>query len=310
METKAHALDALAIVVSLLALGLFTFIAMANFAPELIAIAENRRIAPVCSTFQVIYGLRTHRVAAKAAPDIRRRSILLKKDSNGYHQWATPQGTFWVPELTDDALWILLGQQQRDIYDEGEAAVKPDDVVLDCGAHVGVFTRTALKRGARIVVAIEPAPENLECLRRNFVEEISMGRVIVYPKGVWNKDGFLPLHMDRNSAGDSFVLDLDPGEQVIKLPLTTIDQIVSELRLPRVDFIKMDIKGAEVQALQGAMHTLASHYPRMSIASEHLEDDPETIPRTVMAANPRYRVKCGSCYVENGAARPEILHFF
>lgn len=103
-------------------------------------------------------------VATEAAPDIRRRSTLLKEDSSGYHQWATPQGNYWVPELTDDALWILLGQQQRDIYDEGEAAVKPGDVVLDCGAHIGVFTRTALKRGASIVVAIEPAPENLECL--------------------------------------------------------------------------------------------------------------------------------------------------
>ena len=73
-------------------------------------------------------------VATEAAPDIRRRSTLLKEDSSGYHQWATPQGNYWVPELTDDALWILLGQQQRDIYDEGEAAVKPGDVVLDCGA--------------------------------------------------------------------------------------------------------------------------------------------------------------------------------
>ena len=310
MKTKTPVLDACTIVLSVLAFGLFALIAMAYVAPELIAIAVNRKIAPVCSTFQAIYGLRTHIVATEAAREIKRRSTLLKEDSRGYHEWATPQGNYWVAKMTDDALWILLGQQQRDIYDEGEAAVKPGDVVLDCGAHVGVFTRTALKRGAWIVVAIEPAPENLECLRRNFSNEIRMGRVIVYPKGVWAKDDFLPMHMNRNSAGDSFVLNLDPGQQSIMLPLTTIDQIVSELGLPRVDFIKMDIKGAEVQALQGAKHTLAFHYPRMSIASEHLENDPETIPKTVMIANPRYRVKCGSCYVRNGATRPEILHFF
>ena len=83
MKTKTPVLDALAIVVSLLALGLFTFIAMTKFAPELIAIGTNRRVAPVCSTFEAIYGLRTHRIATEAAPDIRRRSTLLKKDSNG-----------------------------------------------------------------------------------------------------------------------------------------------------------------------------------------------------------------------------------
>lgn len=307
MKTKTPVLDALAILVSVLVFGL---LAVVKVAPELIAIAKNRKIAPVCTTFQAIYGLRTHIAATEAAPEIERRSTLLKEDSMGYHEWATPQGNYWVPKMTDDALWILLGQQQLDIYDEGEAAVKPGDVVLDCGAHVGVFTRTALKRGARIVVAIEPAPENLECLRRNFSNEIRMGRVIVYPKGVWAKDDFLPMHMNRNSAGDSFVLNLDPGQQSIMLPLTTIDQIVSELGLPRVDFIKMDIKGAEVQALQGAMNTLASYQPRMSIAADHLENDPETIPKTVLIANPRYRVKCGSCYVEDGATRPGILHFF
>ena len=62
----------------------------------------------------------------------------------------------------------------------------------DCGAHVAV---TALKRGAKLVVAIEPAPENIECLRRNFSTEIEKGKVIIYPKGVWNKDDFLPMHL-------------------------------------------------------------------------------------------------------------------
>jgi FkbM family methyltransferase len=297
-------------VVVWLAFGALVYTPITRFMPPLVNLALNPKVAPVCSTVQAIYGLRTHIAATDAAPGIRRRSKLLKTDPSGYHQWATPLGSYWIPELTDDALWILLGQQQRDIYDEGRAAVKPGDVVLDCGAHIGVFTRTALKRGASMVVAIEPAPENLECLRRNFAEEIKSGRVVVYPKGVWDKDDFLPMHVNRNSAGDSFVLELDPGQPVIKLPLTTIDQIASELRLSRVDFIKMDIKGAEVPALQGAAHTLASYQPRMSVASEHLETDPKTIPMTVLRANPRYRVDCGSCVVDNGTTRPEVLHFY
>ena len=49
-------------------------------------------------------------------------------------------------------------------------------MVLDGGAHVGVYVREALDRGARLVVAIEPAPANVECLRRNFPEEIADGR--------------------------------------------------------------------------------------------------------------------------------------
>jgi len=86
-------------------------------------------------------------------------------------------------------------------------AVRSGDVVLDCGANVGVYTRDALDSGAKLVVAIEPAPENIECLRRNFAPEVAAGRVIVYPKGVWDKDDFLTLNVDpNNSAADSFLI--------------------------------------------------------------------------------------------------------
>jgi FkbM family methyltransferase len=73
--------------------------------------------------------------------------------------------------------------------------VRPGDIVIDCGAHVGVFTHTALARGASQVVAVEPEPSNLECLRRNFATEIATGRVIVVGVGVWDSPGILRLNI-------------------------------------------------------------------------------------------------------------------
>jgi predicted RNA methylase len=86
----------------------------------------------------------------------------------------------------DRFLKFALGEQKMEIYGGDEVAVKAGDVVLDCGANVGVFTRMALNRGAGLVVSIEPAPGTVECLRRNFEKEIAAGRVIVVPKGVWS----------------------------------------------------------------------------------------------------------------------------
>ena len=68
-----------------------------------------------------------------------------------------------------------------------------------------MYTREALAEGAKLVVAIEPAPENLECLRRNLADEVAAGRVIIYGKGVWDKEDFLTIRVSPdNPAADSF----------------------------------------------------------------------------------------------------------
>ena len=66
---------------------------------------------------------------------------------------------------------------------------------------------------------------------------------------------------------------LERGSDKQEVRVTTIDQMVAELGLPRVDFITMDIEGAEKPALRGAAQTLRKFKPRMAIASEHLPDD-------------------------------------
>jgi FkbM family methyltransferase len=242
---------------------------------------------------------------------ILHESKLLQEDERGFHQWQTPNGTYWIPEGSDFVLPFNLAEQERKIYGSGDQFVKPGDTVLDCGANVGVFTTEALKAGAKLVVAIEPAPENLECLRRNFAAEVESGRVIIYPKGVWDKDDFLPLNVDaHNSAADTFVLHPPNAEMTTqKLPLTTIDNLVSELHLERVDFIKMDIEGAEPKALAGARETLAKFHPRLSVSAYHQPDHPVLIPKVVKSGWAGYQTECGPCSVDNAQIRPDILWF-
>jgi FkbM family methyltransferase len=189
--------------------------------------------------------------------------------------------------------------------------VKPGDIVLDCGANVGVSTREALAHGARLVVAIEIAPENIECLRRNLDQEVKSGRVIIYPKGVWDKDDVLTLKVaPGNSPADSVVIQ-QPGAQAgPQVPLTTIDKIVDELKLERVDFIKMDIEGAERNALAGARQALARFHPRLSLASYHRPDDPEALPKAAREGWPGYRMEYGPCADVKTYIRPDVLYFY
>jgi FkbM family methyltransferase len=241
---------------------------------------------------------------------IIKSSKLLETDPAGYELWDTPHAKYWIPAGSRYVLPFNLAEQERRIYGVGEQTAKAGDVVLDCGANVGVTIRRWLEDGASKIVAIEPAPENILVLKRNFAAEIAAGKVIVYEKGVWDKEETLTLQVDpQNSAADSFIIHREGGKEVMKIPVTTIDKLVAELNLERVDFIKMDIEGAEQRALAGARETLAKYHPRMALASYHVPDDPEKFPQIIRAIWPGYTMECGPCAEANGRVRPDVLYF-
>jgi FkbM family methyltransferase len=244
---------------------------------------------------------------------ITKRSHLVETDRAGFHLWETPRGRYWIPKGSDDVLLILLSQQESRIYGfDEQTSVHTGDIVVDCGAHIGVYTREALSLGAKLVVAIEPAPENLECLRRNFAPEIAAGRVIVYPKGVWDKEDVLTLYTyPGNSAADGFVIfnqAIAEGKQ--QIAVTTIDNIVRELNLKRVDFIKMDIKGSVLRALSGAQTTLREHKPHLAISTEEEPEGSEQIAAHILGLPIGYRMRCGTCAANNQGVTPNELFFF
>jgi FkbM family methyltransferase len=222
----------------------------------------------------------------RIAKGVYRASRRIKVDGE-LELWDTPYGSYWVVEKNFNTMSEVLGEQAVEIYGDKVRGVHEGDVVLDCGAHFGGFTRTALDRGAKLVVAIEIAPENIQSLRRNFAAEIAEGRVIIYEKGVWNKDDTMVLERKNHTWADQ-VADSGKGPSVA---VTTIDKIVTELRLRRVDFIKMDIEGAERNALEGASETLKKYRPRMAVAAYHRPDDLKVLPPLASSVQPAY-AKC------------------
>lgn len=276
---------------------------------RLLALAATGH-SPVCPLGMALQSTANEREQIAAKDRILRASHFVKRDG-ALELWQTPAGGFWIPAGNRYVLPFNLAEMERHVYGQGEHFIHPGDIVLDCGASDGDFSRVALAAGAGLVVAIEVAPTNIECLRRNLAGPIAAGKAIVYPKGVWNRDAELPLSVEeQNFAANSVVLHPSGSKTAGTAPLTTIDHIAAELHLARVDFIKMDIEGAEIPALAGAADVIARFHPRLAITTEHHPADEFDIPAAVRARWSGYHMACGPCLEEHGHIRPDVLYFF
>jgi FkbM family methyltransferase len=237
---------------------------------------------------------------------------LIREDKQaGMELWDTLLGQLWIPKPGFYVIKHLEWEQVvQKVYDYPSARVIRGDIVLDCGTHIGGFTRKALNAGAQTVVAVEPETANIQAFRRNFAQELKSGKVILVEKGVWDKNGSLLLHVSR--TGDSHSVNIaQNGGRDEKIEVITIDSLIQQLKLPRVDFIKMDIEGAEQNALKGAGHTLATWRPRLAISSYHQKGDPAAICAIIWAFQPNYLI--GSKDFEDGVKGkgcPKVLFYY
>jgi FkbM family methyltransferase len=268
---------------------------------------------PKCTVRDVLAAKANHMFGGDVEDALLAKMRRVRTEPGGFELWETPDGPYWVPR--GHLLSHNLSEQERGIYEGGaQQSVRPGDVVIDCGANVGLFTRRALKAGASLVVAVEPSPENLLCLRRNFEAEVGTGTVRIVSKGVFDHEGQLGFRIiGDNTTGNRFVVNPNPAQAagLMLLPITTIDRLVEELPLTRVDFIKMDIEGSEEYAIKGALQTLKRFRPRMAICVYHRRTDADVIPSLVASADATYRIRCGTCSFNKKRLRlaPEVMLF-
>lgn len=224
--------------------------------------------------------------------------------------WETKNGPLWVPTRDGMDFTPLLAEQDRKIYGD----VHPGDVVIDAGANIGDFTRTALNAGAALVVAVEIAPDTLDALRRNMADEIAAGKVIVYDKGVSDSDSTMMLTTATGfgSGLDSVFDDGRAREDAVEVQLTTIDKIVEELNLPHVDLIKLDVEGAEVPGVVGASRVIERDKPRLVFDAENFrQSDIDRILEELHKADPTYRMRSIVCtYIyQQWRIRADVIDF-
>jgi FkbM family methyltransferase len=206
--------------------------------------------------------------------------------------WRTPTGSFWGRPNDHRLLENLIAEQLLErIYDRPPVTIRRGDTVVDVGAHLGTFTRLALLRGARRVVAFEPEPTNIECFKKTFGEEIDAGTVMLIEAAAWEKREELHFDLSENDPNTGMGRVRTDGRLTVQG--VTIDETLRQAGVSEIHFVKMDIEGAERHALAGASETIARDGPRMALCTYHRSDDQEVIPRTVQGIRGSYQIVAG-----------------
>jgi FkbM family methyltransferase len=137
------------------------------------------------------------------------------------------------------------------------------------------------------VIAFEPDSLNFEKLKRNIALN-HLTNVIAISKGVYCKNALLNFDSSHDEAAH-VLLDMQ-AEPNSRVPVVTLDSELDTLGIQRVDFIKMDIEGAEIEALKGAAKTLKSNSVHLAIASYHILNGEQTsseVERLLISQNYR-----------------------
>lgn len=197
-------------------------------------------------------------------------------------------------------LYILnvIGQYH---YREGgiEIDVNEGDIVIDLG---GCWGDSALKFAERTgssgkVYVYEFIPSNLEILKYNIGLNPELSSIVeVIERPVWSESD-RPMYFTDWGPGSHVSFENQGGD---KIPVHTlaVDDLVNNHALTKVDFIKMDIEGAEPYALAGAVNTIKAFRPKLAISIYHNMSDFSTIIHSIHAMDLGYTFYLGH-YTDN-----------
>lgn len=181
---------------------------------------------------------------------------------------------FLFSSLFDLNTDMILGFHEPNTFEVFDIFLKEGMVVADIGSNVGYFTRYLSKKvgGRGKVFAFEPVPDTYNRLNAN-LKRNRLLNVTSVDAAVTDKDE--PVHMFLShthymSSLDSAWAGREGGE--IMVPGLQLDSFFTQKGL-KPDFIKMDIEGGAVYALQGAVNVITKYAPVLLLESHTPEED-------------------------------------
>lgn len=185
-------------------------------------------------------------------------------------------------KISADYKYLDPVKQPFQYFDPEINKMSEHEVFVDCGAYDGDtalnFIQALQKRGYKSydeIISFEPDPDNFRKLKARNLENHTC-----IPRGVSDSQKTLRFSQDDISSRCA-----ESGEIIVE-----VDSIDHVMDGRRVTMLKMDIEGAELDALHGAKETIQKYKPLLAVCVYHRREDLLTIPQYIKSLVPEYRL--------------------
>ncbi len=170
----------------------------------------------------------------------------------------------------------------RDIYSPNqyfidEIKLHQNEVFVDCGAYIGDTIDSYISHVGRFekIYAFEMDNKNYNKMVHKYS---NTGNIYMYNVGIWSEKKKLYFENSGNSS------QIGEGSQLCNV--NSLDNLIEE----RITYVKMDIEGAEYNALLGAKRIIQKYHPKLAVCIYHKETDLWKIPLLVHNILPEYKL--------------------
>lgn len=174
-----------------------------------------------------------------------------------YVVWKSPEGLYFKIRPTIEDYWTVSLDWDWEKEVKHVFTPKQGEVIIDVGAHIGAYTIRHAKIVGKdgLVIALEPDPENFRLLNEN-VKLNKLSNVVALRMAAYGSDGTSILYRKGSSEHSLISAHHEEFNGEINVPTITFDTLVRKFDINGVDWVKIDVEGAELAVLEGASNVL------------------------------------------------------
>lgn len=160
-----------------------------------------------------------------------------------------PIQAFFFRDFSQTYMPEILKEIYRDKVYDAQLEGKTDLVIADFGTNIGLWTYYAYDKASKIY-SLEPSKEHFECLVTMLANNAMMDKVTPIQKAISNENGTAKFYHNANTTMYSLKEEVSQGE-FEEVETITLDKFFEENKIEHLDFLKVDIEGAEAQVFGG-----------------------------------------------------------